>query len=93
MALRIVRRRFVDEFQRFAGARVVDLDARPLAAAARGVDELGRAGPRLRKELDPERLAAGLYSLTVFFAMLALTLEPWGLGLLTPRRGSGRKSA
>ena len=48
VALGIVRDRLVDELERVAGARIVDFDAGALAAAARRVDQLRRAGRVLR---------------------------------------------
>jgi hypothetical protein len=57
--LGIVRLVLVGEQQRLAGPWIVNLDVRSFAAAARRVDELGRAGARLLgKELDAERLAS-----------------------------------
>src|SRR5262249_57044809 len=49
----------IRELQRLAGARIVDLDVGPFAAAARRVHELGRADARFfGQEPDPELLAA-----------------------------------
>ena len=51
----------VGERERLAGARIVDLDARAFAAAARRVDQLGGAGARfLGQEADPELFASRL---------------------------------
>ena len=61
VVVRIAAFLLVGELQRLAGARIVDLDAGALAAAARRVDELGRADARfLRQEADAELLAARL---------------------------------
>src|SRR4029077_1200624 len=56
-----VRLVLVGELQRLTGSRIVDLDVRSFAAAARRVDELGRSDARLLgKELDAEGFAPGL---------------------------------
>src|SRR4051812_6113411 len=56
LALHVVRER-----QRFARARIVDLDVRAFAAAARRVHELRRAGARLfRQKTNTELFAARL---------------------------------
>ena len=57
VVLRIVALLLVGELQRLAGPRIVDLDVRTFAAAARRVDQLGGAGARLlRQEPDAELL-------------------------------------
>ena len=57
----------VGDAKRLARPRIVNLDARSFAAAARGIHELGRARPGLGQERDAERFAARLQQRTGFF--------------------------
>src|SRR3982074_1780197 len=71
VVLRIIAFLLIGEGERLAGARIVDLDARPFAAAARRVPQLGGADASLfGQKLDAELFAARLENLVFGIGVL-----------------------